>query len=585
MATSDVAPPQGISLPGESKRPAATGGPKRRTAHLFGREYKVVLPSIRDPRLHVAAVLITLQVLGQTVLGFRLSVAQILICLAVGALIEFVVAFFKDKAILWPASGLLTGNSTAFILRVPGTLHGQWWSLHGIEIFIGVVALGMATKYLIRWRGRHIFNPSNVALVVAFVALGPQHTEPLDLWWIPMGPWMILTYAILIVGGLLIAWELKLIGLVLGFMVGFAIFTAIAIAPVPDHCMVASWHVTPLCGRDLWQILVTSPEILIFALFMVPDPRTVPDGPVARVVFGLIVALLSVLLLGPTALEFWTKTAILASLVIACALRFALVRFLAPFERGLPVPSFERRGWRVASGVTVALVLTGALPVAAALSTHSPAPAAGLADGSTPTVTLKVGTSEQPVASWVTGAAAGALPPAADSGPVSATGRVWNLPPIPSANLASNVSSFDPSITQSVADKMAHDVVLDLIIESEARRSHDLQLAQLGANGDGLTEFTDVISSDIAAGQIVQKTYSFDGISIQLFLPKFATQAARLVGVTLHGTATLITRDAAGNVVSQTSSTYAKSWGVNYGKGGPTNQLIFVDYTGLAPAP
>src|SRR5260370_11159209 len=141
-------------------------------------------------------------------------------------------------------------------------------------------------------------------------------------------------------GGLLIAWELKLIGLVLGFMVGFAVFTAIAIAPVPDHCMVASWHVTPVCGRDLWQILVTSPEILIFALFMVPDPRTVPDGPVARVVFGVIVAVLAVLLLGPTTLEFWTKTAILASLVIACPIRFPLVPLLAPFETGLPVPPF-----------------------------------------------------------------------------------------------------------------------------------------------------------------------------------------------------------------------------------------------------
>ena len=584
MATSDVAPPQGISLPGESKRPAAAGGPKRRTAHLFGREYKVVLPSIRDPRLHVAAVLITLQVLGQTVLGFRLSITQILVCLAVGALIEFVVAFFKDKAILWPASGLLTGNSTAFILRVPGTLHGQWWSTHGIEIFIGVVALGMASKYLIRWHGRHIFNPSNVALVLAFVALGPQHTEPLDLWWIPMGPWMIVTYAILIVGGLLIAWELKLIGLVLGFMVGFALFTAIAIAPVPDHCMVASWHVTPLCGRDLWQVLVTSPEILIFALFMVPDPRTVPDGPVARVAFGVIVALLAVLLLGPTALEFWTKTAILGSLVIACAMRFALVRFLAPFERGLPVLSFGRRGWRVAAGLAVALLFTGALPVAAALSTHSPAPAAGLADGSTPTVTLKVGTGEQPVASWVSGAAAAALPPAGNSAPVSASARVWNLPPIPPVSLASNVSSFDPSINQQMAAKMAHDAVLDLIIESEARRSHDLKLAELGARDDGLKEFTDVISTDIAAGQIVQKTYSFDSISIQLFLPKFATQAARLVGVTLHGTAALTTRDAAGNVVSQTSSTYDKSWGV-FAASGETYDRIFVDYTGLAPAP
>src|SRR2546421_2566764 len=159
---------------------------KRRSLRIRGREYPVFLPSLRDPRLHVAAVLLTLQVLGQTVLNFRLSIAQILVCLAVGALFEFTVAFFKDKVILWPASGLLTGNSTAFILRVPGTLHGDWWSTHGIEIFVGVVALGMASKYLIRWKGRHIFNPSNVALVLAFIVLGLQHTEPLDLFWIQM---------------------------------------------------------------------------------------------------------------------------------------------------------------------------------------------------------------------------------------------------------------------------------------------------------------------------------------------------------------------------------------------------------------
>src|SRR3974390_2118479 len=101
----------------------------RRSVHIRGREYPVLLPSLRDGRLHVAAVLLTLQVLGQTVLDFRLSVAQILLCIAAGALIEFTVSFFKDGVILWPASGLLTGNSTAFILRVPGTLHGDWWSL------------------------------------------------------------------------------------------------------------------------------------------------------------------------------------------------------------------------------------------------------------------------------------------------------------------------------------------------------------------------------------------------------------------------------------------------------------------------
>jgi len=35
-----------------------------RTVLLAGRTYRVLLPSIRDPRLHVAAVLLTLQVLG-----------------------------------------------------------------------------------------------------------------------------------------------------------------------------------------------------------------------------------------------------------------------------------------------------------------------------------------------------------------------------------------------------------------------------------------------------------------------------------------------------------------------------------------
>jgi hypothetical protein len=347
--------------------------------------------------------------------------------------------------------------------------------------------------------------------------------------------------------------------------------------------MVASWHVTPLCGRDLWQILITSPEILIFALFMVPDPRTVPDGQVSRALFGIIVALLAVLLIGPTTLEFWTKTAILASLVIACAGRFALARLLAPFEVGDgPLVAIGRLGWKGPAAVLVAAVLVGFVPAASDISTHGPVPVAGLSDGTTPTVALKVG-SGPGIALWVAGAASAALPPASNSGPMTASAHVWRLPPIPGVAIASNVTAFDPSMTQKSANKMAHDAVLDLVIESEARRSHDLTLAASGASDDGLKEFTDVIKTDIAAGKIIEKLYSFDRVSLQLFLPKFATQAARLEGLTLHGTATLITRDSSGRVLSQTSSTYNKTWGLNSSSG--SYLLIFVDYTGLTPAP
>ncbi|HYU63089.1 MAG TPA: hypothetical protein VEN12_04845 [Verrucomicrobiae bacterium] len=558
---------------------------RRRTIRIRGREYRVLGPSFRDPRLHVAAVLLTLQVLGQTVLNFRLSVAQILICLATGALIEFVVGFFKDRVILWPASGLLTGNSTAFILRVPGTFHGQWWSTRGIWIFIGVVAVSMASKYLIRWKGRHIFNPSNLGLVLAFVALGPQYTEPQDLWWIPFGPWMMVTYAILLGGGLLIAWELKLLGLELGYYAAFAAGVALALGAAPDHCMVASWHATPICGTELWQILVASPEVMIFAFFMIPDPRTVPDGQVARFAFGVITAALSVLLLGPTTLEFWTKTAILASLIFACAGRFALARLLAPLEEaGGPLAVVRSLGWGAPAVFGVTLIVATALPVSAQLSTHSPEPAPELPDGSTPKLATSLGSGPD-VASWVVNEAGAALPPRKDAGPVSASARVWVLPPMPPVTIPDNVLAFDSSMNQQTANRWAHDVVLDLLIESEARRLHDLKLAEDGASGDGLTEFTDVINTDAAAGKSVQKTYSFDSVQLQLFLPKFSTQARRLVGVSLHGTTTLTTRDASGKVTSQQTLPYAKSWGLgDLTAGSQSHYVIANDFTDLKPA-
>jgi Na+-translocating ferredoxin:NAD+ oxidoreductase RnfD subunit len=581
MATTDAPFTPGLTAPAQ---PARRPAPKRRSVRIRGRDYAVLLPSIRDPRLHVAAVLLTLQVLGQTVLDFRLSIAQILICLAAGALIEFTVGFFKDKVIMWPASGLLTGNSTAFILRVPGTFHGQWWSTHGWQIFVGVVAVSMASKYLIRWKGRHIFNPSNLGLVLAFVALGPQYTEPQDLWWIPMGPWMIVTYAILIGGGLLIGWELKLLGLELGYMAAFAVFVALALVPVPDHCMIASWYATPMCGWQLWQILVTSPEVLIFAFFMVPDPRTVPDGPVGRLVFGVLVALLSVVLLGPTTLEFWTKTAILASLVFACAGRFALARLLEPIEgQGNPFRAIGRLGWATPGVLGASLVLLTALPVSAELSLHSPEPSPELPDGSTPKLTLTVGGGSD-IGSWTVNSAGNALPPASGTTPGSASSRVWILPSIPPVGIQANVIAFNPGMDQATADKWAHDLVLDLMIESEARRSHDLKLAQDGATGDGLTEFTDVVKQDIASGKTIQKTYNFDRVQLSLFLPKFSTQARRLIGVSLHGTTTLITRDSAGNVVSQQTLPYAKSWGLADSGPDITHYVIVSDFTDLVPA-
>jgi hypothetical protein len=81
----------------------------------------------------------------------------------------------------------------------------------------------------------------------------------------------------------------------------------------------------------------------------------------------------------------------------------------------------------------------------------------------------------------------------------------------------------------------------------------------------------------------VQKIYTLNRIELALYLPKFSSQAARLVGVSFHGTTTLISRNSAGAVVSQVTQSYNNSWGLGSSPDHP-NQLIINDYTDLAPA-
>jgi len=180
-----------MSAPAFAGRPALT---------IRGTRYPVLLPTLRDPRLHLAAVIITLQVLGQTAFGFSLSIAQILIALGTCAVLEVGIAFFRQRVVMWPASALLTGNGVAFILRVPGTPHGDWWSLRGAWIFAGTAAVSLLSKHVIRLRGRHIFNPSNIGLVLCFLLLGKSRAAPLDFWWGPMSLWLALALSIIVVG-------------------------------------------------------------------------------------------------------------------------------------------------------------------------------------------------------------------------------------------------------------------------------------------------------------------------------------------------------------------------------------------------
>ena len=297
-----------------------------RSLAIGGTSYPLILPSIRDPRLHVAGVIISIHVLGQFGLDFAVSVPQILAAILTAAVIEIALTFRQTRSFVWPASAMLTGSGVALIMRVVGTSSDDPWSFFGWYVFAGVAAFSLLTKYVIKYRGSHVFNPSNVGLVVAFVVLGSTRIEPLDFWWSPLNVWMVAAYTIIIGGGLLITRRLHLLEMAGTFWVAIAV--GLAILAASGHCMTANWSFTPVCGVDYWRVIVTSPELLIFLFFMITDPKTVPAGRVGRVVFAILVAAVSTILMAPQTDEWGTKVGLLAGLVLVCAARPLLERFL-----------------------------------------------------------------------------------------------------------------------------------------------------------------------------------------------------------------------------------------------------------------
>src|SRR6478736_6172801 len=449
--------------------PAVAGGP---VLTIRGTQYPVLLPKFRDPRLHLAAVIITLQVLGQTAFGFSLSIAQILVAIGTCALLEFGIAFFRQHVVMWPASALLTGNGVAFILRVPGTPHGDWWSLHGAWIFAATAAVSLLSKHLIRWRGRHIFNPSNFGLVLCFLVLGKTRAEPLDFWWGPMSLWLALAIALIVAGGLTILSRLRLLIIAGGFWLAFA--AGIAVLAASGHSMTARWHLGPISGWSFWWLLVTSPEILIFLFFMITDPVTIPKGRVARFVYAVSVGLLATLLIAPQTTEYATKVSVLTALALVCAARPLLERFL-------PVPgSDEDRAWAWGRGLTRrGRAATAGLALAAA----------GFAG-----LVLVAG-----------------IP--ARQGPAT----VSSLPggePLPTVSVTAT-DGVSGRVDSGTANGIARDVVLDLRSDGDALRLRDPDRAAAGAGGAWLVDLRRRIG-EAAGGPITVSSYRISKVGLTL---------------------------------------------------------------------
>jgi hypothetical protein len=505
-----------------------------RTIRLGTTDYPVVLPSLRDPRLHLASVIVTIHVLGQTALGFRVSVPQILAAIVTCALIEVVWTFHKTRQIVWPASAMLTGSGVALILRLVGMERGDHWTWSGWYLFAGIAGLSLVSKYVIRHRGSHVFNPSNVGLVVAFLVLGSSVIEPLDFWWAPLDQWMVAAYLIILVGGLLITARLRLLALAAAFWVAFA--AGIGVLAASGHCMTTAWALQPVCGSYFWWVIVTSPEVLIFLFFMITDPKTIPIGSVARVLFAVTLAVVCALLMAPQTTEFGAKVGLLAGLVVMTPLRFVFDRFLTSNDPARA--SLEGFDFLAAAGDRAAVRIF----------------ARGAFVGSI-AVLLAVGI-----------VAAGA--PARESAQASAIDTpVTEVEVDPSTLPLVTVSTEAAALSTEIApDTMAVFLAENLVLEGEAMLRTDTSLLRAADGGERLVEMERRIEVAATRGEFVVPYFAFETVHLDVTFTD-GPQGGASLGLEATGTVETVTYDAAGMEQERSSEPFATTWVMGPGIG------------------
>jgi len=136
-----------------------------------------------------------------------------------------------------------------------------------------LVAAGLtiASKFAIRVRGKHVFNPTNFGIIACILLTGDA--------WISPGQWGSQALLMLFFGvtGFFVLFKVGRIDTGLTFLATFAVLTFIR------SYFYLGWPID-----HFWHTL-SSGTLLLFAFFMITDPVSTPSHPRARIVWAMLV--------------------------------------------------------------------------------------------------------------------------------------------------------------------------------------------------------------------------------------------------------------------------------------------------------
>lgn len=191
--------------------------------------------------------------------GYERLVATLGSCL----LAELALARFVGGRPASLSSAYVSGISLALLVKPQAGLLWPFW-------LGGFLAIG--SKYVIRYRGRHLWNPSNFAIGV-LVLLAPGSVAILSHQWGNE----LATNAVIWILGLLIAGRAGVLHVTVAYLAAFLPLAALRSLIVGSPVLA---EIAP----------VTGPMYQLFIFFMITDPRTTVASRVGRLVVVVTVA-------------------------------------------------------------------------------------------------------------------------------------------------------------------------------------------------------------------------------------------------------------------------------------------------------
>ena len=232
------------------------------------------VPSARDPRLAVAAILLTYLVLGVSVLGFNRGPVQIFMTVCVALAADMVLhKLLRGGPAMFPFSALITGLSLSILVNYA----------HGIWLASIPALLAISSKYLITVRGRHIYNPALFGVVASLLLSGGMISESPAYQW--GGSYAIGAFVVTLA---LFTFVLRInrLYLILSFLGFFSLALLV-------RAWLTRWHMP----METWMMgALTSPAFFLFTFFMITDPQTSPDSKRGQILMALCIVLIDFVL-------------------------------------------------------------------------------------------------------------------------------------------------------------------------------------------------------------------------------------------------------------------------------------------------